>query len=162
MEALKDGQTQTDKINYKGSDGTQTSMATLTVTIHGRTDLSAADDMTKIIEDSPPNSVSGDVSTNDTHATGTTLTVTEVKGSAANVGTGVTGDNGFGTFTINANGTFSYQLDNNNATNNAMNDGQTQTDTITYKVSDGTQTSTATVTITIHGRTDLSARKSVV
>jgi VCBS repeat-containing protein len=97
------------------------------------------------------------VSTNDTHATGTTLTVTEVKGSAANVGTGVLGDNSFGTFTINANGSFTYQLDNNNATINGLATGQTQTDTITYKVSDGTQTSTSTLTITINGHTELVA-----
>jgi VCBS repeat-containing protein len=157
INALNDGETRTDSIAYTTSDGTQTSTATLTITITGRSDLSAAADAGSVTEDTGPNPVTGNVTTNDTHATGTTLTVTEVKGSAANVGTGVTGDNGFGTFTVNANGSFTYQLDNTNATINGLNDGETRTDTVTYKVSDGTQTSTATVTITITGRTDLAA-----
>src|SRR6185312_5354267 len=104
-------------------------------------------------EDSTPNTATGNVLTNDTGGTAA-KTVSAVNASAANVGTSVAGANGFGTFTINANGAFTYTLDNTNATINALNDGETRTDTVTYTASDGTTTSTATRTITIHGHTD--------
>ncbi|KAG9541814.1 hypothetical protein KCV01_g25548, partial [Aureobasidium melanogenum] len=72
---------------------------------------------------------------------------------SGNVGSGVTGT--YGTLTLNADGSYSYVLDNANPTVNALKDGQTLTETYSYTIVDGDgDTSTTTLTITIHGHTD--------
>ena len=55
----------------------------------------------------------------------------------------------FGTFHINSNGTYTYTLNNANATVNALGAGQTLTDSIPYTMSDGSLTSSSTLTVTI-------------
>ena len=56
-------------------------------------------------------SATGNVLTNDTDVdTGDTKTVSEVNGSAANVGTAVAGT--YGSLTLNADGSYTYTLDN--------------------------------------------------
>ncbi|WP_460188717.1 beta strand repeat-containing protein [Thiomicrorhabdus hydrogeniphila] len=62
----------------------------------------------------------------------------------------------YGTFTANANGTYSYTLDNTNATVNALNDNSAPlTETFNYTIHDADgDESTASVTITINGHTD--------
>ncbi|MBO1518032.1 VCBS domain-containing protein, partial [Psychrobacter sp. F2608] len=58
----------------------------------------------------------------------------------------------YGGFVINADGTYTYTLDNNNADVNALNDGETLQDSITYTMTDADgDKSTATLTITING-----------
>ncbi|URX61645.1 VCBS domain-containing protein [Luteibacter anthropi] len=72
---------------------------------------------------------------------------------SGHVGTGVTGT--YGTLTLNADGSYSYVLDNANPTVNALKDGDTLTEVYTYTIVDGDgDTSTTTLTITIHGHTD--------
>jgi VCBS repeat-containing protein len=160
VNALNDGDTLTDSISYTAVAGSQApqppvqvSNATLTVTIHGHTDVTfnAVDDTAEITEDATPDSVTGNVLTNDTNPAGAT-SVTAVNGSAGNVGTAVAGQ--FGTFQINSNGTFTYTLDNSNATVDALNDGQALTDSVTYTATDGTTISSATLKILIDGHTD--------
>ncbi len=153
VNALSNGQTLTDTMNYTASDGTTTSSATLTITIQGATDptFSAINDTGSVTEDASPSTSTGNVLANDTNAAGT-KTVTIVGGSASNVGNTINGQ--FGTFRINADGTYTYTLDNGNSTVNALADGQTLTDTVTYTASDGTTTAAATLTITIQGDTD--------
>jgi len=56
-----------------------------------------------------------------------------------------------GLFTINANGSYSY---NPNGQFDSLRPGQTATDTITYVASDGSNTDTATFTVTITGAND--------
>ncbi|MGN6093014.1 MAG: beta strand repeat-containing protein, partial [Luteibacter jiangsuensis] len=69
------------------------------------------------------------------------------------VGSGVAGQ--YGSLTLNADGSYSYAVDNANTTVNALKDGETLTDVYTYTITDADgDTSTATLTITIHGRTD--------
>ncbi len=88
---------------------------------------------------------------NDTDPDGDTLTVSQVNGNAANVGTAVTGSNG-GTFTLNADGSYSF---NPGSTFQSLAAGQTATSSITYTVSDGQGgTSTATLTVTVTGTND--------
>jgi large repetitive protein len=57
----------------------------------------------------------------------------------------------YGTYTLTANGVWTYNLDNTNSAVQALNDGQTLTDTFTVQTVDGTS---QTVTITIDGATD--------
>jgi len=67
------------------------------------------------------------------------------------VGTATASNNGFGTFTINAAGVWSYALDNSNPTVDALNVGGTLTDTFTVTTAEGTP---QIVTITINGAND--------
>ncbi len=64
---------------------------------------------------------------------------------------GATTANGYGTYALNAAGVWTYTLDNSNATVQALNAGQTLTDTFTAMTVDGT---TQVVTITIAGSND--------
>jgi VCBS repeat-containing protein len=86
-------------------------------------------------------------------ATGT-LTDTDVD-NPANTFTAVTtataSDNHYGTFTMTAAGVWTYTLNNDNATVQALNVGGTLTDTFTVTTVDGTQ---QLITVTINGSND--------
>ncbi|QZD94417.1 DUF5801 repeats-in-toxin domain-containing protein [Qipengyuania gelatinilytica] len=77
--------------------------------------------------------------------------VTGFGGAAGTIGGSTSGE--FGTLTLNADGTYTYAL--NNASVQYLNDGDSETDTFTYTIvdSDG-DTSTTTLTITITGSND--------
>ncbi|NYT63017.1 type I secretion C-terminal target domain-containing protein, partial [Alcaligenaceae bacterium] len=69
----------------------------------------------------------------------------------------------YGTVTLNANGTYSYVLHNDNPAVNALNAGQSLKETFTYTVKDSDgDTATATVTITIQGNTDVKAPPQLI
>ena len=67
------------------------------------------------------------------------------------VGASLRGDNSFGSYTLTAAGVWTYTLDNSNAAVQALNVGQTLTDTFTATTVDGTA---QLVTITINGAND--------
>ncbi len=154
VNALNAGQTLTDTMPYTANaGGGASSTANVTITIQGATDptpVVAVDDTGTVTEDATPNTTTGNVLTNDTG--GGTKTVSAVNGAAASVGQVVNGQ--FGTFQINADGTFTYTLNNSNATVNALNSGQTLTDSLNYTVTDGLTTDTGTLAITIQGAND--------
>ncbi|MEP9378480.1 cadherin-like domain-containing protein [Aquabacter sp. CN5-332] len=61
----------------------------------------------------------------------------------------------YGSIVLNADGTYTYTLDNTNAAVNALKDGDTLTEVVTYTIKDADgDISTATLTITIGGDTD--------
>ena len=61
----------------------------------------------------------------------------------------------YGSVTLNADGSYSYVIDNTNATVEALNVGGTLTDSFSYQVSDGEGGfDTETLTVTIHGTDD--------
>ncbi|WP_299490863.1 DUF4347 domain-containing protein, partial [Acaryochloris sp. IP29b_bin.137] len=99
--------------------------------------------------------LSGNVLTNDTDAdAGETLSVSAVNGEAANVDQQITLASG-ALLTVNADGSYDY---NPNGAFDALNDGETATDSFEYTVTDGNQVSegvfnedTGTVNITING-----------
>jgi VCBS repeat-containing protein len=90
----------------------------------------------------------GDVLLNDTDADGDTLTVSAISGGS--LGSALTGT--YGQITLYSNGSYSYVANQDAA--DALDPGDTVTDTFTYTVSDGTDTDTATITITIAGLND--------
>jgi T1SS-143 domain-containing protein len=82
------------------------------------------------------------------------LTVTTVDGDAANVGASVAGT--YGTLVLNADGTYTYTLNNGAGAIQGLDDGETLTDTFTYTVTDGYNgnSNTTTLTVTIFGTND--------
>ena len=89
--------------------------------------------------------------TNDTDVEGDSLTVARVNGLAANVGTPVTLASG-AIVTLNSDGSFTYDP---NGSFEDLDTGETDTDSFTYRASDGDlESNAATVTITINGVND--------
>src|SRR6185436_20357849 len=55
---------------------------------------------------------------------------------------------------LSSTGAYTYTLDNSNGTVQALDDGETLTDTFTYAANDGTTSTNTTLTITIFGTND--------
>ena len=171
--SLSNGATATDSFNYTVQDHNSgdTDVATLVITITGTTNNApvASNDTGVIIEDgtltvadggsavtgtdsnnnNETGDTTGDVLVGDTDADGDSLTVSGISGGS--VGSEVTGT--FGTLTIQSNGSYSYVADQADA--DALDPGDTGTETFTYTVSDGNGGSdTATLTFTIIGADD--------
>src|SRR5690606_1423045 len=122
----------------------QTSSDTLDVLITD-TNPVAEDEAHTLVEDSGAYTVSGNTLTNDSAFDGP-VAFNGWQGST-------TGQ--YGSFTANADGTYSYVLDNANPTVNALKSGQSLTETFSYQVRDADgDVANASVTITINGRTD--------
>ncbi|MEM7471863.1 MAG: VCBS domain-containing protein [Pseudomonadota bacterium] len=141
IQALNTGDTLTDSFTATTVDGTT---QTVTLTINGDTDFVAA-------------TIGGDVSdslTEDEASTLTgfgTLTVTDPNPGEASFTpqAGTAGD--YGTFTLAANGNWTYEAENSQFAIQSLNTGDSLTDTFTAVTPDGT---TQAVTITINGVTD--------
>ncbi len=171
--SLGNGVTATDSFNYTVQDHNSgdTDIATLVITITGSNNQNpvASNDTGVIIEDgtltvadggsavtgsdsnnnNESGDTTGDVLVGDTDADGDTLTVTNISGGT--VGDPVTGS--FGTLTIHSTGRYSYEADQ--AAADALDPGDTGTDTFTYTVGDGNGGSdTATLIFTIIGADD--------
>lgn len=91
-------------------------------------------------------SMTGDVIEDTTISAAGTLTLTSNDNVTLNALTDVQGD--YGTFNINANGAWSYLLNNDLAAVQALNANETLTDTFTVTTTDNTST---TITITVTG-----------
>jgi VCBS repeat-containing protein/parallel beta-helix repeat protein len=131
-------QVYTDSFEVVSADGTRT---TVTVNITGTNDGAViSGDTTKAVTE-------GD--TVAAISTSGTLTISDVDGAATFVAqSNVAGSNGYGKFTIGANGAWSYLAD---TAHNEFGAGQTYTDSITVAAADGT---TQVVTVTITGTND--------
>ena len=148
VQALNVGQTLTDTFTATAVDGTQ---QLVTITIDGANDTAAIS-----------GAISGSVTEAGGVANGTAgtptatgdLNSTDVD-NAADAWTAAsapaTSTNGYGTYALSATGVWTYTLDNNNATVQALNAGQTLTDTFTATTVDGTA---PLVTVTIDGVND--------
>ncbi|MDH0193956.1 VCBS domain-containing protein, partial [Acinetobacter ursingii] len=129
----------------------------------------AKPDTNSITEDSVPNPVSGNVLTGGVSSGDTADTQGADKANVSGVqaGTVASGEhvangalntavNGkYGTLILHADGSYTYQLNNNNTDVNALKDNQSLQDVFSYTITDGDgDKSTATITITINGHTD--------
>lgn len=138
-----------DTFTYTVTDGTATVEYTVTVTVNPINDAPVAVGDTAQTNANTPANVN--VLANDTDVDGDVLTVSQVNGSSANIGTAVGGSNG-GTFTIGADGVAIFNPAGAFADLAA---GQTRTTSVTYQASDGHGGfSTATLTITVIGTDD--------
>ena len=173
VQALRvSGQTISDNFTYTVRDTAGlTDTAQLTIAIDGRNDAPiGVDDSGTAVEaggvanGTAGSNSTGNVLTNDTDVdtagNGETKTVTTIRtgseagsGTAGTVGSSLTGT--FGSLTLNANGTYTYVVDDNNATVQALKVGQSVNEAFTYTVRDAAGlTDTAQLTIAINGAND--------
>ncbi|MCI2398320.1 Ig-like domain-containing protein [Aliiroseovarius sp. N1Y82] len=139
-----------DTITYTVDDGNGgTDTATVTVTVTPVNDgPTAEDDTDETDEDSI---VSGEVLGNDSDPEGDALSVSEVNGAPANVGSPVEGDGG-GSFTLNSDGTYDFDPDGDFE---ELQVGESATTSVSYTIDDGNGGSdAATLTITVTGVND--------
>ena len=172
VQALRPFVTLTDAFTYTMRDAAGlTSASTLTVTIMGANDapVAVADVGTATEAGGVNNGAAG------SNATGNVLTggagadtdvdandikaVTQV-GFAGNNGVpGVSRAGAYGSLVLNADGSYTYTVNNNNAAVQALSVGQTLTDTFTYTMRDQAGlTSSTTLTITVQGANDAPTR----
>jgi large repetitive protein len=159
-QSLAAGQSTNVVANYTVTDQHGASAtSTLTITVTGTNDAPVAvADTGSVVEAGAAGagtpSATGNVLTNDTDIdSGDTKTVSAVNGSALNVGATINGT--YGTVVINANGSYTYTLDNSRAATNALAQGQTANDVFTYTMRDASgATSSTSLTITVTGTND--------
>ncbi|MDC0967998.1 VCBS domain-containing protein [Alphaproteobacteria bacterium] len=161
-DALDAGDTVTDIFNYTVSDGTDTDMATITITVNGvDDDITAVNDTDAVVENASISrsvNTSYDIDSNDTDPddsssstiTGIRIGSTEDSGVPGTIGSGLVGT--YGTLTLNANGSYSYAADQSGA--DALDAGDTAIDYFNYTVTSGSQTDTAAIAITVTGIND--------
>ena len=135
---------------------------TLTIPVTNVNDAPVAvADTASVTEDSGTYVITGNVKNNDTDADGDTLTVTAVSSQTALLATDVAAVHGY--FRINADGSYTYTLIDDDARVNALGAGQTLTDSISYTIADPSGlTSTATLTVTIIGSADTYTTSSTI
>ena len=166
VQALRPGNTLSDAFNYSVIDtaGT-TDIAVLTITIQGSNDAPVANNDSAIAVEAgglnngtPGSNPSGNVLANDTDVDrfGETLTVVSVRqgARAGTVGSSFAGQ--YGSLTLNADGSYTYLVDNNNPLVQALRTaGNTVSEFFTYSIRDlSGALSAANLTITIQGRND--------
>lgn len=150
VQALGAGQTATNVFTYTPSAaGTAGTAQTVTVTVTGVNDAPTAVADTASITKGATAPITGNVRTNDTDPdANATLSVKSVTGGT--VGQPITGT--YGSIVINADGSYSYTLNNADPDTQALGTGQTGTETFTYTITDEHgATSTTTLTITVNG-----------
>ena len=169
VQALRtSGQTLSEVFTYSMQDSAgSASIATLTLTIQGSNDAPVAvgntanaleaSGVANNISGTNPN---GNVLTNDTDVdAGDSKAVSGVSAgvqvsTSGNVGSSVAGT--YGSLVMNSNGTYTYTVDNSNSTVEALNAGQSLTETFSYTIVDTAgATSTSTLVVTINGADDL-------
>ncbi|WP_421282136.1 VCBS domain-containing protein, partial [Aeromonas taiwanensis] len=130
------GQDYTDSITVATVDGTT---QVLTVTMHGTNDAAVitGSSTAELTETNAAQSTGGDLNATDVDSLATFMPQTNV-----------TGSNGYGKFTIAADGTWTYVMDN---AHDEFVGGQDYTDSITVATADGT---TQVLTVTMHGTND--------
>jgi len=145
VQALNVGGTLADSFTVTTIDGTPQLVA---ITIHGTNDAAIISGTTtgSVIEagTAAPGIPIATGALTDTDVDNTPNTFTVVASPTAS-------DDGYGAFTMTAAGVWTYTLDNNNSVVQALDVGDTLTDTFTVTAIDGT---TQAVTITIHGASD--------
>ena len=144
VQALNVGATLTDTFTVTTIDGTA---QVVTITITGANDAAVISGTTtgSVIEaGATPGTPTATGTLTDTDVDNAPNTFTAVSSPAASAG-------GYGTFTMTATGVWTYRLDDTNSVVQALDVGDTLTDTFTVTAVDGTAQQ---VTITIHGASD--------
>ena len=141
IQQLGAGQSLTDSFTAVSSDGSASQL--VTVTILGTNDV-------PVIGGVDIGSVTADVSVVSGHiSTSGTLSIADVDQGRSNftVQPGIVGNNGYGTFTLAANGSWTYTADNGQTEIQQLGAGQSLTDSFTAFSSDGTASHLVTILI---------------
>ena len=149
-----------DEVRQQSKDNWRTEYTSQAVNDYIRAGFQIADngppvagsDAVTIVEDSQQNPVTGNVLSNDSDPDNDTLSVVRVDNVASKVGMSVHGD--YGTLLLQQDGSYSYTLDNTNATVDALAGGESLTESFSYTVWDGLQVASTTLTVNINGVTD--------
>lgn len=147
FQSLAQGQTATDTFSYTVSDTAGvTSTANVSMTITGVNDapVTSADDATALQEDLVV-TASGNVLANDTDID---------QGTVLQVASAGTYQGNFGNLVLNADGSYSYALDNSSLAVQSLAQGQVVTETFAYQATDGFVSIPSTLTVTITGTND--------
>src|SRR5262249_23846303 len=158
------GSPATDFFTYTAKDvHGATATSTLTFNITGQNDAPVAvADVASATEDALPNTVNGNVLTNDTDVdfgdihTVTALTAVTAETNGIDNGTTFTGVGIYGTLVITkATGGYTYTLDNSKPSVQALADGQQVTEVFSYTNTDyNGLSSSSTLTVTVTGAND--------
>ncbi len=137
VNALNEGDTLTDTLTIEVSDGQTSTTAMATFTIMGANDAPTLSDAAADIAEDSDMPLMGTADGADVDSETLTYSVAE---------------NGmYGSLVVDEMGAWTYTVDEANEMVNALNEGDTLTDTLTIEVSDGQDSVTAMVTITIMG-----------
>ncbi|CAM5208028.1 hypothetical protein CDEF62S_02504 [Castellaniella defragrans] len=155
-QALAQGEKATDTLTVTSADGT--AHQDIVVTITGSNDVPVVTNGTgAVTEDVDVGAeAAGMLTAHGTTANGRALTITDADHDQSTFDTGTVAfasnslgsGSALGTLTVNADGTWEYQVDNSLSQVQSLAAGQTITETFTVKSADGTAASTVTVTIT--------------
>ncbi|OLO06276.1 hypothetical protein BTW08_18600, partial [Salinicola sp. MH3R3-1] len=156
FDSLAAGESRDVTFSYTAADndGGVSAPKTVTITVTGTNDAPVAvADTGSTGENATLNVAAAQgVLANDSDVDGGTLSVSAVNGAAGSVGQAITGSNG-GTFTLNADGSYSF---NPGSAFDRLPAGQTDTTKVSYTVSDGQGgTATSTLTVTVTGTNDV-------
>ncbi len=147
IQQLGEGESITDSFTADSSDGSASQL--VTITIHGTNDVSVIDGVST-------GDVKEDVAAVSDHLlTGGLLGIADADQGQSNFSeqTGAAGDHGYGTFTLAANGAWTYSADNTQTAIQQLGEGESITDSFTAVSSDGS--ASQLVTLTIHGTNDV-------
>jgi VCBS repeat-containing protein len=152
VQGLGVGQTLTDTFSYTVTDGyNDPASAMLTITIFGTNDGPVATANVNAVTEDTQLVATGNVLTDD-DSFGVDF---DVDGDDLVVTNGGTIELTYGTLVLNADGSYTYTLNNDLPAVQALGVGQTLTDVYVYEISDGQGgTDSATLTITINGTND--------
>ncbi|MFY3134628.1 retention module-containing protein, partial [Achromobacter ruhlandii] len=145
VQALRDGETVTDTITVTVDDGHGgTATETITVIITGTNDAA-------VITPSKPGDDAGTVEEDGNLTTGGKLDVTDKDAGEATFNPQTDAKGEHGKFSIDANGNWTYTLDNDSPSVQALGVGEKLTETFIVTTADGTE---STITVTIDGTND--------
>ena len=150
VQSLRAGQQVSDVFAYSATDGLASATSNLVVTVTGTNDAPIAFADTASVKEDQTLSATGNVLTNDTDVdVGDSL---KVLASATGLRHGT-----FGDLTLNADGSYSYALNNSATKVQALGRNATVTDTFTYTVTDDSSTplqASSTLSVRISGTND--------
>ena len=139
VQALPAGQTLQDTIMVTSQDGTDTQLITITITGTNGLAIITGDSSGAVVTEDGVQTVSGNLDVTDEDSG---------ENQVQPIAAGTAGSNGYGTFEVLADGTWTYTLDNTDPAVQALPAGQTLQDTILVTSQDGTDTQLITITIT--------------
>jgi VCBS repeat-containing protein len=138
----------TESFAYTATDGQATATSTLTMNVTGANDAPVTvGDANTIVEDAQQ-PIIGNVLVNDSDVDA---------GSVLSVGNPGTYVGTYGTLTLNADGSYSYAVNNDSMLVQGLSQGQLVTDTFDYQATDGTVSTASTLNISVEGRDDPSS-----